>query len=102
MKLTADRFKCVLRDTVLVALDLLIVKEDEILLGRRRNSPAKGLFFVPGGRIYKGESPETALMRISHGEVGTEFRSEDATLQGVYHHVYDDNYFSDPEILTTE
>ena len=42
MKLPLDRFKQVVRDSVLVALDLLIVNDRaEVLVGRRCNPPAK-------------------------------------------------------------
>lgn len=103
MKLSKDRFNSVVRDTVLVSLDLLVVNEkEEILLGKRCNSPARGYFFVPGGRIHKGESPVMALARISRDEIGTELRKEDVSLHGTYHHVFPDNFFEDPSIPTTE
>lgn len=103
LKLPLERFKAVLQDAVLVSLDLLIVNErNEILLGKRCNSPAKGFFFVPGGRIYKSESPETALARISRNEIGFQLDSRDAIFHGIYHHTYSDNCFADPEICSTE
>jgi colanic acid biosynthesis protein WcaH len=62
MKLSEEQFQQLLRDAVLVSLDLLIVNErQEVLLGKRRNPPARGYWFVPGGRIYKGDSSEKAL-----------------------------------------
>lgn len=86
-----------------MSLDLLILNErNEILLGKRRNRPAKGFFFVPGGRIYKNESPYTALARISREEIGLQLDARDAILHGIYHHVYHDNFLGDPEILSTE
>lgn len=48
MKLPLDRCKQVVRDSVLVALDLLIVNHKaEVLVGRRQNPPAKDWLFVP-------------------------------------------------------
>jgi colanic acid biosynthesis protein WcaH len=103
MKLPLERFKQVVRDTVLVSLELLIVNEkQEILVGRRRNAPAKGYLFVPGGRICKGENPGAALARITREEIGVELCAQDAILYGVYHHVHDENYFGEPEIGATE
>jgi colanic acid biosynthesis protein WcaH len=63
MRLPIDRFRNVVRDSVLVSLDLLIVNDKaEVLVGRRQNPPAKDWLFVPGGRVYKEEpqgSPKT-------------------------------------------
>src|SRR5919198_2651633 len=103
MKLSEELFKQVLRDTVLVSLDLLIVNERrEVLLGKRRNRPARGYWFVPGGRIYKGETPENALVRISEQEIGVELNPKSAILHGVYHHLHADNFFDDAEIGATQ
>lgn len=103
MKLPSEQFRTVVRDTVLVSLDLLILNdENEVLLGRRLNSPAKGFLFVPGGRIYKGEGPEAALRRISKQEVGIQFTARDTSLYGIYHHLYPDTFFGDLEIGATE
>jgi len=103
MKLSEEQFKQTLRDTVLVSLDLLIVNErQEGLLGKRRNPPGRGFWFGPGGRIYKGESPEKALARISRQEIGMELSPQDGMLHGIYHHPHPDNFFDDPEIGATQ
>jgi colanic acid biosynthesis protein WcaH len=103
MKLSTERFKQVIRDTVLVSLDLLIVNENqEVLLGKRLNPPARGYWFVPGGRIYKGESPEKALARISRQEIGIQLHPQSAIFYGLYHHLHPDNVFNDPEAGATQ
>jgi hypothetical protein len=46
----------VIRHAPLVAIDLIIRNaRDEVLLGLRKNEPAKGCYFVPGGTILKSE-----------------------------------------------
>jgi colanic acid biosynthesis protein WcaH len=101
MKLPLDRFKRVVRDSVLVALDLLIVNEKaEVLVGKRRNSPAKGCLFVPGGRVYKEETLTEALRRISTTETGVDLSQAVSTLYGVYDHLYPDNGFGEPGLST--
>ena len=73
MKLPIDRFRNVVRDAVLVSLDLLIVNDKaEVLVGRRQNPPAKDWLFVPGGRVYKEERLTDALQRISVSETGVD------------------------------
>jgi len=101
MKLSLEHFKRVVRDTVLVSLDLLVINEkNEILVGRRRNSPARGYLFVPGGRVRKNESLAEALRRISHSEIGVELAKEHAILYGIYDHVYPDDSFVEPDVTS--
>jgi colanic acid biosynthesis protein WcaH len=101
MKLPLHQFKRVVRDSVLISLDLLIVNErNEVLVGSRKNSPARGWLFVPGGRVYKGEAMRDALQRISTDETGMNLEKEDGTLYGIYDHIYSENAFGEPDIST--
>jgi colanic acid biosynthesis protein WcaH len=101
MKLAHSQFRRVVRDTVLVALDLLVINvRGEVLIGKRRNPPAKGYLFVPGGRILKGESLADALVRISTAEIGVALKKQDAILHGIYDHIYSDNAFGEVGLNT--
>lgn len=43
--------------TLLISIDLIILKKtNEVLLGQRNNCLAKGYWFVPSGRILKNET----------------------------------------------
>ncbi|WP_370701703.1 NUDIX domain-containing protein [Thauera phenylacetica] len=42
----------------------------ELLLGLRNNSPAKGWWFTPGGRIRKNEPLYDAQCRVAKDEIG--------------------------------
>jgi colanic acid biosynthesis protein WcaH len=100
-KLTPEHFKNVVRDTVLVSLDLLLVNErDEVLVGRRKNAPARGCLFVPGGRVMKGETLRSALRRVAKQETGLDLALDQVVLQGVYDHMYEDSFFDDSGIST--
>ena len=78
--------------TPLVAIDLIVRDAaGRVLLGMRRNEPAKGYWFVPGGRILKGETLDEAFARIGRKELGADIRRADATYLGVYEHIYDVN-----------
>ena len=68
--LTNEIFEIVLENTPLVSVDIILENEKTNLLGRRRNQPAKGFWFVPGGRIRKGELIIDALKRVALEEVG--------------------------------
>ncbi|TMN81307.1 MULTISPECIES: GDP-mannose mannosyl hydrolase [unclassified Pseudoalteromonas] len=94
MMLEKKLFKSVIQNTPLVSIDLVVFNTDgQALLGERLNRPAKGFWFVPGGRILKNESLANAFKRLTLDELGTEFAIEQATLQGPYDHFYDDNVF---------
>lgn len=87
-----EAFAGIIRHTPLVSIDLIIRnRENQILLGLRRNRPAQGYWFVPGGRIRKNETLAQAQARISRVETGTELSG--GRLIGVFEHIYDDNTF---------
>ena len=80
----------------LVSIDLLVRNSDgSILLGKRENRPARGHWFVPGGRIRRMERFEAAFRRVTNDELGLTIEKEDAEFQGVFEHMYDDSAFSD-------
>lgn len=63
-------FKNIIQLTPLVSLDFIIEKEGRFLLGKRINEPAKDFYFVPGGRIMKGETLKNACDRLTENELG--------------------------------
>jgi len=88
-----ETFKLVVESTPLVAIDLIVrARDGTILLGKRNNRPAKGLWFVPGGRILKDEPLKLAFSRLLDDELG--LRSEDVVVgsRGLYQHFYPDNF----------
>ena len=91
-----DIFHCIVKNAPLISIDIIVRNKDgKILLGLRKNRPAKGYWFVPGGRIFKGESIEEAFRIITKNELGIELNIKDATFLGVYEHFYKDNFFGD-------
>lgn len=99
--LDADDFLNVVSLAPLVAIDLVITSEDgAILMGKRVNEPAAGYWFVPGGRIFKGETLEQAFQRITTAELGLGFNIEQGRLLGAFTHLYDTNFARAPGIGT--
>ena len=74
--------------------------QQRILVGLRRNEPAAGFWFVPGGVIRKNETLDAAFARITHAELGRSTARRDATLLGVYEHHYRENFLRTPGIGT--
>lgn len=87
--------------TPLVSVDLIIKNhKNQVLLGKRVNRPAKGYWFVPGGRIKKNEKITDALGRISLTEINHDLSTCNSNLLGVYDHIYDDNFMNKKGINT--
>lgn len=96
MYLAVETFREVVAHAPLVSIDLLVQnREGQILLGERKNRPAQGFWFVPGGRILKNESLAAAFKRLSLVELGVEFAINQATLKGPYNHFYSDSVFGE-------
>lgn len=93
-KLSESNFLGVVTHTPLVSIDLIVRDvQGRYLLGRRVNRPAQGSWFVPGGRIRKNETLDTAFARLANDELGISTLTRgDAKLMGVYEHFYSDNF----------
>lgn len=80
----------------LVSVDLIVVNAaGELLLGLRRNEPARGYWFTPGGRIRKNELYVQCLYRVAREELClNEHVVQCAKLMGVWDHFYDTSAFS--------
>jgi len=99
--LPLDDYKTLVRIGVLPAIDVIVKNQNgEILLGKRANDPAKGKWFVPGGRIFKNESVGNAFQRIVFTETGLNIFLHDVKLLGIYEHIYNNNYFGDRSFNT--
>lgn len=98
MWLSDETFKSVIQHTPLISIDLIVRNEQgEVLLGKRVNAPAKGYWFVPGGRVRKNETLDDAFVRLVKEELGIEsgVTRADAKFLGVFEHFYDDYVFGD-------
>lgn len=87
--LDLQTFKAIIENTPLVSIDLCLICNGQILLGKRNNEPLKGRWFTPGGRVYKNESWQTALQRIAFTELGLPpVDCINFELMGIWDHFY--------------
>jgi len=90
--LAESTFKTIVSSTPLVSVDLIVKKEDKILLGKRVNKPAQGYFFTIGGRIYKDEKLYDGISRVAREELNFSLEREPKFI-GVFEHFYHDSIF---------
>lgn len=94
--LDATTFETVVASAPLISIDLLVENEKgQYLLGLRKNRPAQGYWFVPGGRVQKNESLDSAFRRLTCMELGIELERSAAQFKGVYEHFYQNSIFGD-------
>jgi len=87
-------FEAVISSTPLISIDLLVKKDNKILLGKRINKPAQGYLFSIGGRVYKNETIDSAMMRIASNELNISLKLTPSFI-GVFEHFYDDSIYED-------
>lgn len=91
-----EKFSAAIDVLPLVSIDLCLICDGVLLLGKRVNKPAQGYWFTPGGRIRKNEAFSLALERIASAELGlADVLSLNPSLMGVWDHFYSESAFSD-------
>lgn len=74
-----------------VSIELFLETERGVLLVRRVNEPAKGRWFWPGTRLYKGERFEEAVRRLAKEELGISINVGNHL--GTYEHFWETGAF---------
>ena len=96
-----SKWKICVKNVPIYAIDLVIFFNDrKLLMGKRINNPAKGYFFVPGGRIFKNESRKEAFKRITKQEIGRTFDINKSKFLGIYEHFYSNSKWNETSIST--
>lgn len=88
-------FSGVIDNAPLVSIDLIVRNsQGKVLVGLRNNAPAKGNWFVPGGRILKDEPFDKAFRRLLREELGVHLSRVSAAPFGIYEHFYEDSFLA--------
>jgi colanic acid biosynthesis protein WcaH len=88
-----DEWRTVVRNVPIVSVDLVVRHDGGVVLGRRENAPARGEWFVPGGRVRKDEPIVDAVHRVARDELGVDVAVERRL--GTYEHFWEDSEFDD-------
>lgn len=63
-------WRTIMAQAPIVSVDLLVHVNNGLVFGKQTNEPAEGYWFVPGGRLEKGETREEAVHRVAREELG--------------------------------
>ncbi len=66
----ADTYRHFLESMPIACVDVAIVQRGAVLLVKRKDAPARGQWWVPGGRVWKGETMRETAARKALEEVG--------------------------------
>lgn len=69
-RIEAKLYRKILEVMPIPCVDIVIVNGKKFLLVKRKNNPAKGKWFIPGGRVFKGETLHQAIRRKIKEETG--------------------------------
>ena len=86
-----EDYKKILEHIPICCVDLIIREGNKILLILRKDNPARGLWWFPGGRLIKGEKLENAAIRKAFQEVGLKIKIIKQI--GAYQTIFDDGPF---------
>jgi ADP-ribose pyrophosphatase YjhB (NUDIX family) len=72
------------------SVEAMILKDNALLFLKRKNNPARGQWWFPGGRMWKGETFKETLHREVKEETGLAI--EVIKLVGVYSRIFPDRH----------
>lgn len=85
--ISEEDWETIVDNVPIVSVDLLVRYEDGLLFGKRTNKPAKGYWFLPGGRVRKNETRREAVERIAKEELGLSVEIVESL--GAFEHIYE-------------
>ena len=65
-----ELYRQILFHMPIACVDIAIVRDGSVLLVKRKDAPARGSWWLPGGRVKKGETMRQAAARKAEEEVG--------------------------------
>lgn len=72
MIIEESQYDDILKTMPILCVDIVLVKNNKILLMFRKNEPAKNSWWFPGGRVFKNETLKQTIDRKLKEEVGVE------------------------------
>lgn len=83
-----DLYKKIIKNIPILCVDIVIKFDKKYLLVERKENPMKGKLWVPGGRVFIGETSEEAANRKLVEELGIDLDDE-LMFVGIYEDFFD-------------
>lgn len=83
-------FEKICQSIPILCVDGIVTLDRKILLLKRKNEPAKGEWWVPGGRVKKNETLDEAIVRKIKDETGLEVKIDKQF--GLFETIFDDKH----------
>lgn len=93
-ELPKGSYHTIIKYMPIACVDIVIFYNGKFLMGKRRNKPARGQWWLPGGRVWKGETQERAVRRKVFEETGLKVTK--AKFLGVVDALFPDSMFHTP------
>ena len=101
MRVPDEKWRSFVKNNPIFSIDIIIFNKNHgILMGMRLNNPAKGMLFVPGGRVFKNETREKGFERIIKSETGLNIKFKNSLFLGLFEHFYENSKWPDKKIST--
>jgi len=84
-----EDYKKILANMPIPCVDIVLIHDGKFLLGKRNNEPASEQWWIFGGRVFKGETLEEAIVRKTKEEVGIDIDESKLKLLGASETMFD-------------
>jgi ADP-ribose pyrophosphatase YjhB (NUDIX family) len=85
--------------SITLAVGAIVIRDDHLLMVRRAQEPARGLWSVPGGKVERSEYLSDALRREVREETGLEI--DVGELAGFFEVIGDDDHYVIMDFLSS-
>jgi len=86
-----EDYKKILELMPIPVVDIVVVWGGKFLLGKRVNKPDRGKWWIFGGRVFKGETLEDAMVRKTKEELGLDIDKSDLKFLVVGESMFDES-----------
>ena len=85
-------YRKIMRKMPILTIDAIVVHKGKYLLLKRKFKPLRGRYWLPGGRVFRGETLQEAVIRKIREEIGIDVRI--ISLAGFHDYIYKENEFN--------
>jgi len=91
-----ELYKKIIEKTTIATVDVVVFSKDlkKVILFKRENEPAKGIYYTPGGRIFKEEEAGECALRKLKEELGIDAKESELVFGGAIIERFRNCFFS--------